>query len=129
MISTMNQFHLNQDFLLGSWLHHFASVRFLFLTTWTSFFPKLPTLTVALSPYRLIYLQPFFSFIHFCQVIVPFLSLVKARSGDCSLVFKQLLFAADFLDAFSHLYKRVCLSVRPSVRRSVRPSVTLELNF
>ena len=32
-----------------------------------------------------------------------------------------------FLDAFSHLYKRVCpsvrRSVRPSVRRSVRPSV------
>ena len=31
----------------------------------------------------------------------------------------------DFLDAFSHLYKRVC----PSVRRSVGPSVTHELNF
>ena len=28
-----------------------------------------------------------------------------------------------FLDAFSHLYKRVCLSVGPSVRPSVRPSV------
>ena len=28
-----------------------------------------------------------------------------------------------FLDAFSHLYKRVCPSVRRSVRRSVRPSV------
>ena len=28
-----------------------------------------------------------------------------------------------FLDAFSHLYKRVCLSVRPSVRPSVGPSV------
>ena len=46
-----------------------------------------------------------------------------------------------FLDAFSHLYKRVCLSVRrlirPLVRRSVRPlvgpfvgrSVTHELSF
>ena len=34
-----------------------------------------------------------------------------------------------FLDAFSHLYKRVCLSVRRSVRPSVRPSVTHELNF
>ena len=34
-----------------------------------------------------------------------------------------------FLDAFSHLYKRVCLSVGPSVRRSVGPSVTHELNF
>ena len=28
-----------------------------------------------------------------------------------------------FLDASSHLYKRVCPSVRPSVRRSVGPSV------
>ena len=28
-----------------------------------------------------------------------------------------------FLDAFSHLYKRVCPSVRPSVGRSVRRSV------
>ena len=28
-----------------------------------------------------------------------------------------------FLDASSHLYKRVCPSVRPSVGRSVRPSV------
>ena len=31
----------------------------------------------------------------------------------------------SFLDAFSHLYKRVC----PSVGRSVHPSVTHELNF
>ena len=29
----------------------------------------------------------------------------------------------DILDAFSHLYKRVCPSVCRSVRRSVRPSV------
>ena len=29
-----------------------------------------------------------------------------------------------FLDAFSHLYKRVCPSVGPSVGRSVRPSHT-----
>ena len=29
----------------------------------------------------------------------------------------------QFLDAFSHLYKRVCPSVRPSIRRSVCPSV------
>ena len=37
--------------------------------------------------------------------------------------------AYQFLDAFSHLYKRVCLSVRPSVVPSVGPSVTHELNF
>ena len=36
---------------------------------------------------------------------------------------------STFLDAFSHLYKRVCPSVRPSVRRSVGRSVTNELNF
>ena len=38
-----------------------------------------------------------------------------------------------FLDAFSHLYKRVCPSVGPPIRPSVRPlvgrSVTHELNF
>ncbi len=31
----------------------------------------------------------------------------------------------NFLDASSHLYKRVCPSVRPSVRRSVRRYVML----
>ena len=30
---------------------------------------------------------------------------------------------AMFLDASSHIYKRLCLSVRPSVRPLVRPSV------
>ena len=30
---------------------------------------------------------------------------------------------SSFLNAFSHLYKRVCQSVGPSVRRSVGPSV------
>ena len=34
-----------------------------------------------------------------------------------------------FLDAFSHLYKRVCLSVGPSVRPSVRPSVHTRVEF
>ena len=37
--------------------------------------------------------------------------------------------AEFFLNAFSHLYKRVCPSVRRSVGPSVRPSVTHELNF
>jgi len=31
-----------------------------------------------------------------------------------------------FLDAFSHLYMRVCPSVRPSVRGSVGPSVSIK---
>ena len=35
----------------------------------------------------------------------------------------QVQLYSVFLDAFSHLYKRVCLSVGPSVRRSVRPSI------
>ena len=34
-----------------------------------------------------------------------------------------------FLDAFSHLYKRVCPSVRLSVHWSVRPSVTHEMKL
>ena len=37
----------------------------------------------------------------------------------------RLYAAFVFLDAFTHLYKRVCQSVRPSVC----PSVTYELNF
>ena len=32
-----------------------------------------------------------------------------------------------FLDAFSHLYKRVCPSVGPSVRPSIRPSVHMSV--
>ena len=31
------------------------------------------------------------------------------------------------LDVFSHLYKRVCPSIRPSVHPSVRPSVRLSV--
>ena len=38
-------------------------------------------------------------------------------------VFTILAFPGCFLDAPSHLYKRVCPSVRPSVRRAVGPSV------
>ena len=37
------------------------------------------------------------------------------------------VFTQDFLDAFSHLYKRVCPSVRLSVRWSVPRSVTHKL--
>ena len=40
---------------------------------------------------------------------------------------KNSLFTVIFLDASSHLYKRVCPSVGPSVRRSVRPSVGNQL--
>ena len=38
-------------------------------------------------------------------------------------LYKQLL------DAPVHLYKRVCPSVSPSIRRSIGPSVTHKLNF
>ena len=48
---------------------------------------------------------------------------------DISLIFGintchvNTLYSKKFLDAFSHLYKRVCPSVGRSVRPSVRPSV------
>ena len=50
------------------------------------------------------------------------------RSLICLSAFSDLIsiikgYNIEFLDAFSHLYKRVCPSVRPSVRRSVGPSV------
>ena len=37
--------------------------------------------------------------------------------------FRHAISQNGFLDAFSHLYKRVCPSVGPSVRPSVGPSV------
>ena len=40
-------------------------------------------------------------------------------------VFHAFLLPLRFLDASSHLYMRVCPSVRPSVRRLVGGSVTL----
>ena len=39
----------------------------------------------------------------------------------------QIRFLKVFLDAFSHLYKRLCLSVGRFVGRFVGPSVTHEL--
>ena len=50
------------------------------------------------------------------------------RSTPLPVVMKYLL-ANLFLDAFSHLYKKVCPSIRLSVRLSINPSVTRELNF
>ena len=49
------------------------------------------------------------------------------RSAECTSlekwVYSYISFSHfQFLDAPSHLYKRVCPSVRPSVRRSVGPS-------
>ena len=72
-------------------------------------------------------IQDKYSFSHFFQVQI----VKNARSSVYEQLF--LLFTSPrtsfsvFLDASSHLYKRVCpsvrRSVRPSVRRSVRPSV------
>ena len=64
----------------------------------------------------------------------------KNLGEEEKIVFYQLGFSKDFphpipteffqninceqyLDAFSYLYRRLCLSIRRSVRRSVRPSV------
>ena len=41
------------------------------------------------------------------------------------LIYVYALQGPIFLDAFSHLYKRVCPSVRPSVHRSLGPPVHL----
>ena len=62
-----------------------------------------------------------------CHKIVDKESNLKNRSIKLALQLpaKTIL----FLDAFSHLYKRVCPSVRPSVGRSVRPSVRRWVTF
>jgi len=57
----------------------------------------------------------------------PELVLLSANASDSTpvivlRVLRRYCFPG-LLDAFSHLYKRVCPSVRPSVHRSVRPSV------
>ena len=74
---------------------------------------------------------------HFLFGISPF---KKMRGSHFSNCFQRCLFfaaslpdvflcvaifslSASFLDAPSHLYKRSCPSVRPSVRRSVRPAL------
>ena len=43
------------------------------------------------------------------------------------LTYRNLRGKHEFFDASSHLYKRVCPSVRPSVNPSVRPSVRLSV--
>ena len=48
----------------------------------------------------------------------------KAETKNCHhLAAGRMPYFCLFLDASSHLYKRVCPSVRPSVRPSVGPSV------
>ena len=54
---------------------------------------------------------------------VRFLLGVKHVTINTFEAFLDIAKLWPFLDAFSHLYKRVCLSIRPSVRRSVGPSV------
>ena len=48
----------------------------------------------------------------------------KEGASCCYCSYSHVIIFSFFLDAFSHLYKRVCLSVLPSVRLSVRPSHT-----
>ena len=75
-------------------------------------------------PHTLILVSLFFfkSFLHQSSSTLPLCVFLKHWSNYCL-----------FLDAFSHLYKRVCPSVRrsvgPSVHPSIRWSVTHELNF
>ena len=66
-----------------------------------------------------------FLLIIFFFFLSPLSSFSSSRLLDICLVFFSFSSSVLFLDAFSYLYKRVCLSVRPSVG----PSVTHELNF
>ena len=65
-------------------------------------------------------------FLVFFFVLFFFLFLfIPEDAGGLILVggwvfFGWFIFDGRFLDAFTHLYKRVCLSVGPSVRPSVR---------
>ena len=54
---------------------------------------------------------------------------IAASAPSASALPLQLPQGCSFLDASSHLYKRVCPSVRPSVRRSVGPSVRPSVAF
>ena len=60
-----------------------------------------------------------FSFLLFFRFLSFFFRFVRC--------FYFLIEENGFLDAFSHLYRRVCLSVRPSVCRSIRPSDRLSV--
>ena len=63
------------------------------------------------------YIAPF----HFWRVKCCCWTLIcHPTVGD---LFTHSILLYTFLDAFSHLYKRVCLSVHQYVRRSVSPSV------
>ena len=63
------------------------------------------------------YIAPF----HFWRVKCCCWTLIcHPTVGD---LFTHYILLYTFLDAFSHLYKRVCLSVHQYVRRSVSPSV------
>merc|ERR1712002_1198712 len=67
----------------------------------------------------------------FCPLLVrlmyhdPLLSRISSRKRSCATWI--LSHIKSFLDASSHLYKRVCPSVCPYVRPSVRPSVRMSV--
>jgi len=62
-----------------------------------------------------------FSLSQVVSVVISRGSFLFFTISEFEIYFEAFTFV--FLDAFSHLYKRVCPSVRRSVRRSVRPSV------
>ena len=92
---------------------------------------------------RLVNSSSFVPWYQLCALLITFdlfvLSVCRRLrfycSSQCRTVIVRMsvcpLLVADvmFLDASTHLYKRVCPSVRPSVRRSVGPSVGPERVF
>ena len=65
------------------------------------------------TPYSPPYMSPSSSLVAPTSALLSAISLFSSR-------FSLLFSLVPFLDASSHLYKRVCPSVGPSVRRSVR---------
>ena len=81
------------------------------------FFPRLQQLMPFIANFCLF--LPFFSFFHFPAFISGFCSFrlfLFFFLFFCILAFSAIAcFSTGFLDASSHLYKRVCPSVRPSI--------------
>ena len=116
----------------GSPLWHFSSSLCPLGKNKASFLEGIPKLIASSSLQSHLLASPF----------LPFLDLDWASSSSnkgsplchlCPLCYNQASFSFRFLDALSHLYKRVCPSVgpsvRPLVRRSVNRSVTRFFRF
>merc|ERR1712228_199687 len=87
---------------------------------------KPKTLTAAPSPVPSAYV---YLFLNNCQMnlffVVTFFSVKHSANDHVTWNFSMRKHSVviNFLDASSHLYKRVCPSIRPSVGPPVRPSV------